>query len=206
MLKFTVKDLELLNSVLDESFNSPHNKSLGAQKNDIRRKMSGKQSPYKQAVWIPKLINALAVSVQSLLPPPHLSSLQYSSLWHRLSQSGLRRCVRTSKHSLLIYWSVCEGRKWTTTLKRITTGNSALFAFWSLLGGLIACLKSLVHINSSPASSLLPTCFCFSSNLSQLYRSLFCQWRQSQYVALTPSELAGAAPEEPFHCAVRTAH
>lgn len=102
--------------------------------------MSGKQSPYKQAVWIPELINALAVSVPSPTPTRLLCSIHhYGTGYH----SGLRRCVRTSKHTLLIYWSVCEGRKWTNTLKRITTGNSALLALWSLLGGWLLVSKVL---------------------------------------------------------------
>lgn len=106
--------------------------------------MSGKQSPYKQAVWIPELINALAVSVQS--PTPTTTCLlcsihHYGTGYHTVDWEGVSELPHT--HTLLIYWSVCEGRKWTNTLKRITTGNSALLALWSLLGGWLLVSKVL---------------------------------------------------------------
>lgn len=68
---------------------------------------------------------------------PYLSPVWYTSAWHRLSHSGLRRrvrvCARTPKpHSthLLIH---VRGKKWeTATLSSVTAGNSPLSALCSL--------------------------------------------------------------------------
>lgn len=68
---------------------------------------------------------------------PYLSPVWYTSAWHRLSHSGLRRrvrvCARTPKpHSthLLIH---VRGKKWeTATLSSVTAGNSPPSALCSL--------------------------------------------------------------------------
>lgn len=68
-----------------------------------------------------------------------LSPLQYTSAWHRLSHSGLRRrvrvCARTSKqHSTHLLIRARAKERKTGTLSSIAAGNSPLPALCSLLG------------------------------------------------------------------------
>ncbi len=69
--------------------------------------------------------------------PPCLSPVGYTSAWHRLSHSGLRRrvgvCARTSKpHSTQLLIHVRGKKRKTATLSSVTTGNSPPPALCSL--------------------------------------------------------------------------
>lgn len=71
--------------------------------------------------------------------PSTPSPLRYTSAWHRLSHSGLRRrvrvCARTSKpHSTHLLICVRGKERQTGTLSSITAGNSPLPYLCSLLG------------------------------------------------------------------------
>lgn len=71
--------------------------------------------------------------------PPLTSPLQYTSAWHRLSHSGLRRHVRerasTSKlHSTHLLIGMRGKKRKTGTLNSITTGNNPPPALCCLLG------------------------------------------------------------------------
>lgn len=164
---------------------------------------------------------------------PYLSPVWYTSAWHRLSHSGLRRrvrvCARTPKpHSthLLIH---VRGKKWeTATLSSVTAGNSPLSALCSLQWDwlLVSIILSpplhnrhfltSTHKHTIPHNftislslSLYPHSFfhfclqCLSDSLSWFDGLLFFLWGPSKSAALTLPERAGTAWKEAINSAVR---
>lgn len=108
---------------------------------------------------------------------PYLSPVWYTSAWHRLSHSGLRRrvrvCARTPKpHSthLLIH---VRGKKWeTATLSSVTAGNSPLSALcslqsdWLLVSIILSPPLHNRHFLTSTHKHTIPHNFTISLSLS----------------------------------------